>query len=86
MNTGFGRRALTTESKPMDMDDPDQAKGLTPNYAAERIINALVNRNTELILAPLSHRFAIFLRWFCPTLFFYIMHRRGLKDKSVKNK
>ncbi|EJW77672.1 hypothetical protein WUBG_11415, partial [Wuchereria bancrofti] len=79
LNTGFGRRALTTEGKPMDMDDLNQANGLTPSYAAECIINALINRNTELILAPLSHRFAIFLRWFCPTLFFYIMYRRGLK-------
>uniref|UniRef100_A0AAF5PLQ9 Oxidoreductase n=1 Tax=Wuchereria bancrofti TaxID=6293 RepID=A0AAF5PLQ9_WUCBA len=61
LNTGFGRRALTTEGKPMDMDDLNQANGLTPSYAAECIINALINRNTELILAPLSHRFAIFL-------------------------
>uniref|UniRef100_A0A8R1TQU3 Dehydrogenase/reductase SDR family protein 7-like n=1 Tax=Onchocerca volvulus TaxID=6282 RepID=A0A8R1TQU3_ONCVO len=86
MNTGFGRRALTAEGRPMDEDDSNQAKGFTPNYAAECIIKALVNRNTELILAPLSHRLAIFLRWFCPTLLFYIMHRRGLKDKSIKNK
>ncbi|OZC09302.1 hypothetical protein X798_03643 [Onchocerca flexuosa] len=85
MNTGFGRRALTAEGRPMDEDDPNQAKGITPNYAAECIIKALVNRNTELILAPLSHRLTIFLRWFCPTLLFYIMHRRGLKEKSIKN-
>ncbi|VDN91243.1 unnamed protein product [Brugia pahangi] len=63
LNTGFGRRALTTEGKPMDKDDLNQANGLTPSYAAECIINALINRNTELILAPLSHRFAIFLRY-----------------------
>ncbi|VIO89401.1 Dehydrogenases, short chain protein 30, putative [Brugia malayi] len=62
LNTGFGRRALTTEGKPMDKDDLNQANGLTPSYAAECIINALINRNTELILAPLSHRFAIFLQ------------------------
>ncbi|CAG9538062.1 unnamed protein product [Cercopithifilaria johnstoni] len=86
MNTGFGRHALTIEGKPIDKDDPNQAKGLKPSYAAECIINALVNRNTELILAPLSHRFAIFLRWFYPTLFFYVMYRRGLKDTSVKQK
>ncbi|MCP9265142.1 Dehydrogenase/reductase SDR family member 7B [Dirofilaria immitis] len=61
MNTGFGRHALTTEGKSMDEDDPDQAKGLAPSYAAECIIKALVNRNTELILAPLSYRLAIFL-------------------------
>lgn len=86
MDTGFGRRALNTEGKPMDKDDSNQSKGLMPSYAAERIMNALVNRNTELILAPLSQRFAIFLRWFYPSLFFYVIYRRGLKDKSVKNK
>ncbi|KAM3727667.1 Dehydrogenase/reductase SDR family member 7B [Dirofilaria immitis] len=41
MNTGFGRHALTTEGKSMDEDDPDQAKGLAPSYAAECIIKAL---------------------------------------------
>uniref|UniRef100_A0A0R3RGJ8 Dehydrogenase/reductase SDR family member 7B n=1 Tax=Elaeophora elaphi TaxID=1147741 RepID=A0A0R3RGJ8_9BILA len=86
MDTGFGRHALTAGGKPIDRDDPNQTKGFSPSYAAECIINALINRNTELILAPLSHRFAIFLRWFFPALFFYIMYRRGLKDKSVKNK
>ncbi|VDN27410.1 unnamed protein product [Gongylonema pulchrum] len=77
---------ISTEGKPMDKDDPNQAKGLTPSYAAERILNALVNRKTELVLAPLSYRFAIFLRWLFPNLFFYIMYRRGLNDESVKNK
>lgn len=86
MNTGFGRHALTAEGKPMNEDDPNQAKGLMPSYAAECIINALINRKTELILAPFTHRFAIFLRWLYPTLFFYVMYRRGLKDKSTKNK
>ncbi|VDK81305.1 unnamed protein product [Onchocerca ochengi] len=41
MNTGFGRRALTAEGRPMDEDDSNQAKGFTPNYAAECIIKAL---------------------------------------------
>lgn len=86
IKTDFGRHALTAEGKPMDKDDPNQAKGLIPSYAAECIVNALVNRNTELVLAPLSNRFAIFLRWLYPTLFFYIMYRRGLKDTSVKKK
>uniref|UniRef100_A0A915PJR7 Dehydrogenase/reductase SDR family protein 7-like n=1 Tax=Setaria digitata TaxID=48799 RepID=A0A915PJR7_9BILA len=84
MNTGFGRRALTAEGKRMDKDDPNQVKGLNPTYVAECVVNALINRKTELVLAPLSHRFAIFLRWLFPDLFFYIMYRRGLKSKDVK--
>ncbi|KHN73975.1 Dehydrogenase/reductase SDR family member 7B [Toxocara canis] len=85
MNTGFGRHALNTQGEPMNKDDEDQAKGLSPIKAAELIYRALVNRQTELILAPLHHRIGIFLRWFSPNLFFWLNYRRSLKDQHAKH-
>lgn len=85
MNTGFGRHALNTQGEPMNKDDENQAKGMNPVVAAERIYTALVNRQTELVLAPLHHRFAIFIRWLSPTLFFWLNYRRGLKDAHAKH-
>ncbi|VDM40083.1 unnamed protein product [Toxocara canis] len=85
MNTGFGRHALNTQGEPMNKDDEDQAKGLSPIKAAELIYRALVNRQTELILAPLHHRIGIFLRWFSPNLFFWLNYRRSLKDPHAKH-
>ncbi|VDK30298.1 unnamed protein product [Anisakis simplex] len=83
MNTGFGRHALNVRGEPMNVDDANQAKGLDPTYAAERIFSALVNRKTELLLAPLLHRLGIFLRWLWPNLFFYLNYRRSLKEAAI---
>ncbi|VDN03592.1 unnamed protein product [Thelazia callipaeda] len=49
INTGFGHNALKTDGTPMNIDDSNQLKGFHPNYAAECIVNALVNRKTELL-------------------------------------
>lgn len=87
MNTGFGRRALSAEGKPVEHDDPYQLKGLMPDLAAERIVKALISRQSELILAPLLYRFAIFLRWLFPDLYFWLAYRRAIKEKltSIRN-
>uniref|UniRef100_A0A914ZKG6 Dehydrogenase/reductase SDR family member 7B n=1 Tax=Parascaris univalens TaxID=6257 RepID=A0A914ZKG6_PARUN len=85
MNTGFGRHALNTQGEPINKDDENQAKGMNPTVAAEKIYTALVNRQTELVLAPFHHRFAIFIRWFSPNLFFWLNYRRGLKDAHAKH-
>lgn len=85
MNTDFGRRALDIQGEPVNRADENQAKGINPDKAADLIYQALVNRQTELIMAPFIHRTAIFLRWFWPNLFFYVMYRRGQKDAHPKH-
>uniref|UniRef100_A0A914S1M3 Uncharacterized protein n=1 Tax=Parascaris equorum TaxID=6256 RepID=A0A914S1M3_PAREQ len=73
------------QGEPINKDDENQAKGMNPTVAAEKIYTALVNRQTELVLAPFHHRFAIFIRWFSPNLFFWLNYRRGLKDAHAKH-
>lgn len=86
MKTDFGRRALNVHGVPVQKSDPDQAKGIEPSVAAMKIYKALVNRQTELLLAPVTYRLAIFLRWLCPDLIFYILYRRSLKDPFGKKR
>ncbi|CAJ0934496.1 unnamed protein product, partial [Mesorhabditis belari] len=86
MNTGFGSKALDTSGKPVQKEDADQAKGYTAEYSAQRVVDAAENREIELILAPFSNRIGIFLRWLWPSLFYFFMYKRGLKDEYGKKK
>lgn len=80
MNTGFASRALTADGQRHGVEDENQKKGYSPEYAANSIVNALVNRKTELILAPWTTTAAILLRFLFPNFMFWVLHRRGQKE------
>lgn len=86
MNTGFGSRGLTGDGQVHGKQDTNQVKGYSPEYAAERIVKAAEARQTELLLAPFSARFSLFLRLFAPNLLWFILHRRGQKLKQLEEK
>lgn len=58
------------------MDKTTQS-GYTPEYIAERVVKAVMEGKKELMIAPIAPRLAIFLRYFWPTLYFWIMERRA---------
>ncbi|PIO54558.1 hypothetical protein TELCIR_24078, partial [Teladorsagia circumcincta] len=60
--------------------------GLSPEDAAKKILRAASAREIELVMAPVSNKFAIFLRWAWPTLLFYLLYKRGLKDEFATKK
>lgn len=57
--------------------DETTAKGMSPEYVADKIIEAVAAETKEIVLAPLSHKFAILLRTLAPSLYFLIMSRRA---------
>jgi len=79
INTGFGSRALTKDGSKHNQEDYNQKKGYAPEYVAKNVVEALENRQTELILAPFVQRLAMILRLFAPNLLFWVLHRRGQK-------
>uniref|UniRef100_A0A0N5BSW1 Dehydrogenase/reductase SDR family member 7B n=1 Tax=Strongyloides papillosus TaxID=174720 RepID=A0A0N5BSW1_STREA len=83
MNTGFGSRAVNTEGIPVNVEDENQKKGYSPEVSANYIYNALINRKSELILAPLLHRLAIFIRWLSPNLYFWATYVRSKKERGI---
>uniref|UniRef100_A0A0N4Z981 NAD(P)-binding protein n=1 Tax=Parastrongyloides trichosuri TaxID=131310 RepID=A0A0N4Z981_PARTI len=83
MNTGFGSRAVNTEGEPVKTEDENQKKGYSPEDSANYIYNALVNRKSEIILAPLLHRLAIFIRWLSPNLYFWVTYVRSKKERGI---
>ncbi|ETN81996.1 oxidoreductase, short chain dehydrogenase/reductase family protein [Necator americanus] len=86
MNTGFGKRALDTQGHAVGKEDEKQLKGLSPEEAANIILRAASARETDLVMAPFSNKIAIFLRWAWPSLLFYLLYKRGLKDEYATKK
>ena len=62
-------------------------QGYTPEHCARLIVNAIRDRKTDYIMAHADARFAVFLRYFWPTLLNYSLYIRGTKDQwAPKNK
>ncbi|KAF1746947.1 hypothetical protein GCK72_023405 [Caenorhabditis remanei] len=87
INTGFGSRAIDPSGKVVGVEDENQKKGYTPEHCARLIVNAIRDRKTDYIMAHADARFAVFLRYFWPTLLNYSLYIRGTKDQwAPKNK
>ncbi|KAE9555941.1 hypothetical protein FO519_000797 [Halicephalobus sp. NKZ332] len=84
INTGFGSRALDAEGRQMGREDENQQQGMSSESAASTIVNALIRRETELIMAPFKHRLAITLRYFTPKLLNWFLYKRGQTDTHLK--
>ncbi|CAI2357522.1 unnamed protein product [Caenorhabditis sp. 36 PRJEB53466] len=62
-------------------------QGYSPEYCAQLIANAIRDRKTDYIMAHADARFAVFLRYWWPTLMNYVLYLRGTKDQwAPKNK
>jgi hypothetical protein len=70
----------------MGVEDENQTKGLSVEYAASTIVKALIRRETELLMAPFMLRIAIGLRYFCPNFLFWMLHKRGQNDPHQSSK
>lgn len=84
INTGFGSRAVDTEGRQMGREDDNQKNGMSQENAALTIVNALIRRETELLMAPLKHRLGLTLRYFTPKLFNWLLYKRGQADTHLK--
>lgn len=84
MDTGFGARALRPDGSKMGSEDPNQKAGMSPEYAARSVVNALCGREIDLVLAPFVHKIPIFMKFFTPNLLFWLLHRRGQNDPHRK--
>lgn len=59
--------------------DATTAAGYKPEYVADKIVNMVVSRQDELVLAPLSNKCALMLRYLAPSVYFWIMKKRASK-------
>lgn len=73
INTNVSVNALGGDGSKNNMNDDDHRNGFSSNYVAQEMINAIVNKEKEVLVAILLHRIAIWLRFFFPNIFFSIM-------------
>lgn len=57
--------------------DESTMSGYSAEYVAQRIVDAVINDEQEVIIAPFYARLAIGLRYLWPKLYFWIMKRRA---------
>lgn len=82
IRTNLSLNALKGNGAEHKVMDKTTASGMAPAAAAEKILSAIIRGDNELILAPITHKIALYLRVLCPNLFFYIMQRRALKEQK----
>lgn len=56
--------------------------GYSAEYVAQRIVDAVVNDEQEVIIAPFYIRLAIGLRYVWPRFYFWIMKYKADKKKT----
>src|SRR6218665_1117442 len=66
--------------------DETQVRGMSAEYVAQRILNAIACRDNEVLVAPLVHRIAVYLRNILPDFYFQIMQARAKKQCKEKSK
>ncbi|GAB1598871.1 dehydrogenase/reductase SDR family protein 7-like [Argonauta hians] len=61
--------------------DDTIAKGMKADYVAKEILDMVKWKKQDVLLGPLHHRLACYLRVICPNIFFQIMAKRALKER-----
>lgn len=69
--------ALTGDGQKNNQNDDDHRNGFSPNYVAQIMIDSIINKKNEVLIAILLHRLAIWLRFFMPNVFFQAMFMRA---------
>lgn len=82
IKTAISLNALTGSGDAHGVMDSSTEAGFTPEYTARKFLDAIVNKNKELVLSQFQPRLAIFLRHAAPCLYFWIMARRARKTSE----
>lgn len=77
IQTKLSINAITSDGQQYGMMDDTTMNGYSPQYVAQRILKAVLNGEREVVIAPLFHRMAIYIRTIIPSLYFYLMQRRA---------
>ncbi|XP_034239796.1 dehydrogenase/reductase SDR family protein 7-like isoform X2 [Thrips palmi] len=87
VQTSLSINAVTGSGQKYGVMDETTAGGYPPEYVAEQILNGVILKEKEIILATSGPRYAILLRSLSPSLYFWIMQKRAnkmLADATMK--
>lgn len=84
IRTELGQQALNRLDRIDNVPDEKASSAYEPDYVANRIVQAIESRQTEMIIGPFQQHLAIWLRRFYPTAFFSMMVARNKRLKARK--
>ncbi|XP_050535412.1 dehydrogenase/reductase SDR family protein 7-like [Daktulosphaira vitifoliae] len=84
IQTNLSLNALTGSGSKYGIMDESTMAGYSAEYVAQQIVEAVVDDEQEVIIAPLYARLAIGLRYIWPRLYFWIMKYRANRYTSQK--
>ncbi|CAF4772258.1 unnamed protein product [Pieris macdunnoughi] len=79
VKTAVSLNALTGSGDNHGVMDKSTACGFAAEYCAIKILDTVVQKNSELVVSQITPRLAIFLRQAAPSLYFWIMAKRAVK-------
>lgn len=74
IRTSLSLNALSSDGRKHGRMDATTASGLEPAVVAERVLEAVLNREADLVIAPLLPKLLIIVRSVCPPLYFFAMN------------
>lgn len=81
IKTNLSLNALTGTGEAHGQMDPTTEAGFSPEFVAEKIVRAILEKKNELIISTMLPRVAVFLRKFFPWLYFVVMNERAKKTQ-----
>lgn len=77
IKTQLSLNAVTGSGSSYGKLDKTTDQGATPEEVAEKIVKVVVQKKKEAVIAAFIPKIGVLLRYYCPSLFFYVMARRA---------
>lgn len=84
IKTALSLNAVTGSGETYGVMDAATEQGYSPEYVAKKVLKAVLRKEKDVIIAPMTPRYAILLRSLVPSLYFWIMEKRAKKLAKEK--
>nr|CAB3237810.1 dehydrogenase/reductase SDR family protein 7-like [Phallusia mammillata] len=77
IKTNISMNALNGDGSVYGKLDGNQKNGMEADFVAEEIVNSVVKKENDVMIAPFLHKIAVWIRFLSPNLYFWIMRKRA---------
>jgi len=82
IKTNLSLNAMTGDGTNYGIIDDNTAQGMSPDQVAEEVLEMILKDKPDIVLARLKIRVAVYLRALIPALYFSLMGKRAIKQRS----
>ncbi|KAF7406506.1 hypothetical protein HZH68_005875 [Vespula germanica] len=84
IKTALSLNALTGSGEIYGVMDQTTEQGYSPKYVAKKVLQAVLKKEKDVVIAPITPKCGILIRFLCPSLYFWLMEKRA--KKFIKEK